>query len=321
MVFVFIYNILLLFIYISTFALVLITYLKNKTPIFLALTTYLAFYILDEVIIYMTEGMQTFEDSYNALFMSFPIVKGLIFLGNAFCSFWLVDLIAGNRFKKSNWIFLAVMACWIFWFPYVSHSALKVWMFYLPTQLMLIYLGGYCCYKNKTAKNLPSINYFYLKWVGIINIIFGIFILLEDTFVIFYVDEYASSTFEIFNRNICEDIFSIIICALILKYTVKDSENETTIFLNENLAPEPYDSVLDFCQEYQLTSREIEIARLLLNHESNQEIADTLNLSVGTIKTHIHNIFIKLDITRRNQIFEIYQDFQKGLKKHTNVIE
>ncbi len=50
-----------------------------------------------------------------------------------------------------------------------------------------------------------------------------------------------------------------------------------------------------------LTDREMEVLHLLCDGLSNQEIATRLFLSVGTVKTHIHNIFNKLDVRDRPQ--------------------
>jgi LuxR family transcriptional regulator, maltose regulon positive regulatory protein len=50
-----------------------------------------------------------------------------------------------------------------------------------------------------------------------------------------------------------------------------------------------------------LSGRELEILRLVCQGLSNQEIANQLVLSVGTVKTHIHNIFGKLGVSSRPQ--------------------
>lgn len=51
----------------------------------------------------------------------------------------------------------------------------------------------------------------------------------------------------------------------------------------------------------ELTERELEIINLMAAGLSNQEIARTLGLKVGTVKVHNHNIFSKLDVTRRTK--------------------
>ena len=51
----------------------------------------------------------------------------------------------------------------------------------------------------------------------------------------------------------------------------------------------------------QLTSRELEVLRLLARGLSNSEIADTLFLSDHTIKAHVAHILTKLDLRDRTQ--------------------
>ena len=48
-----------------------------------------------------------------------------------------------------------------------------------------------------------------------------------------------------------------------------------------------------------LSERELEIVRLVATGRSNQQIADELILAVGTVKTHIHNIYGKLNVASR----------------------
>jgi LuxR family maltose regulon positive regulatory protein len=50
-----------------------------------------------------------------------------------------------------------------------------------------------------------------------------------------------------------------------------------------------------------LTSREVEVLRLLAAGLSNQEIAGRLVLSQGTVKTHTHNLYGKLGVQTRTQ--------------------
>jgi DNA-binding NarL/FixJ family response regulator len=49
----------------------------------------------------------------------------------------------------------------------------------------------------------------------------------------------------------------------------------------------------------QLTSREVEILRLLTEHLTNPEIADRLGLTTKTVRNHVSNIFSKLQVASR----------------------
>jgi LuxR family maltose regulon positive regulatory protein len=50
-----------------------------------------------------------------------------------------------------------------------------------------------------------------------------------------------------------------------------------------------------------LSERELEVLRLIAQGHSNQQIADALIVSVGTVKKHLNNIFGKLGVESRTQ--------------------
>jgi DNA-binding NarL/FixJ family response regulator len=52
----------------------------------------------------------------------------------------------------------------------------------------------------------------------------------------------------------------------------------------------------------ELTSREREIAALVAEGLSNKRIAALLNVTEGTVKIHLHNVFAKLDVSNRTAL-------------------
>src|SRR5215204_5645266 len=50
-----------------------------------------------------------------------------------------------------------------------------------------------------------------------------------------------------------------------------------------------------------ISKREYEVLELISQGMSNQEIAESLFVSTSTVKTHVSNIFSKLDASRRTQ--------------------
>lgn len=53
-----------------------------------------------------------------------------------------------------------------------------------------------------------------------------------------------------------------------------------------------------------LTSKENQVVKLILAHKTNKEIAGELFISDSTVKTHINNIYRKLNTKTRKEIFE-----------------
>ncbi len=68
----------------------------------------------------------------------------------------------------------------------------------------------------------------------------------------------------------------------------------------------------DFCLKYEISRREAEIIRELRSGKSNQEIADTLFITLQTVKDHIHRIFTKTGVSNRVQLINLSG---RGMKK------
>ncbi len=57
-----------------------------------------------------------------------------------------------------------------------------------------------------------------------------------------------------------------------------------------------------------LTNRECEILNLVARGLSNKQIANTLVISVATVKNHLHTIFAKLQVTSRAQAISLLRN-------------
>lgn len=64
-----------------------------------------------------------------------------------------------------------------------------------------------------------------------------------------------------------------------------------------------------FSRDYQLTPREQHILQLLLENKTNVEIGDDLCISIGTAKAHVHNIFAKVEVKKRQQLLDVYEHY------------
>ena len=71
-----------------------------------------------------------------------------------------------------------------------------------------------------------------------------------------------------------------------------------------------------FYRTHGLSKREMEIADLIVAGKSNEEIENELFISIFTVKKHISNIFMKMDIKSRSQLIPMV--FQAALEEHEN---
>lgn len=305
----FIYNIFLIFLFAYTVSLTTYSYIKSKKKIYLILSIYILFFIFDNTIIYMTEFINSFAYSYNKGFMTMPVLKTIIYIVNYTCMFLIVHQLFNNKFKKLHLIMLIVLGIWLIISSFLKTSATAIWLYYLPNQLLTIYIGFYCLYELLTKKELSKIVHHYSKIITILLIIFGFLTLVEDTYVIFNVDKYSNLSIEMDNRNRCEDIYSVIICIVIIKHCLFDSHKKKNNF-EDNIDENELFRL--FSLHYNLTEREQEILVYLLKELPNNEIADELYISIGTVKTHVHNIFVKVNIKKRGEIISVYNDFIKN---------
>jgi LuxR family maltose regulon positive regulatory protein len=70
----------------------------------------------------------------------------------------------------------------------------------------------------------------------------------------------------------------------------------------------------------QLTERELEILSQLADGKINKEIANKLNISVGTVKQHLFHIYTKIEVNNRVEAANAYRDLI-STKLNENLIE
>lgn len=81
---------------------------------------------------------------------------------------------------------------------------------------------------------------------------------------------------------------------------------ETVIVEKEVYVPQPDEFTVNKAelQKLNLSSREYEVLQLMAKGYSNADIAESLFLSLSTIKTHVSSLFLKMDVKNRTQAAE-----------------
>ena len=70
------------------------------------------------------------------------------------------------------------------------------------------------------------------------------------------------------------------------------------------IIPKDWDFLI---KRYRLTKKEREYITLLLKGYKNKEIAERLNVSKNTVRTHIYNIFTKCEVNSKHELLAIFQ--------------
>lgn len=327
-------------------------YQLKKNRFYLYIMILFLLYIVDDVIIYMTEALDFFAQAYNEIFMSSPTVKTVLYIGMAICMIQIQNSVFHKKFSAGNGLAVIFFGLWLMFIPMMPHGVVKVWLFYLPFQVFTVSLSLYGLYfmkKHEAMRHEHTANR-YFHALLIITFCFSIAIAIEDFYVIFFVDDYSSLAVSIYQRNHCEDVLRIVyslawirfflnkfsrerakLCQLageeeeqpveLHRETVHAEEVHTTSVgahpvKAETVPKQPryernYKMIL-YAESLRLTGRESEILKLLLADKNNQEISEALMISIGTVKTHVHNIFQKVDVKRRAELLQCFEEFKPG---------
>ncbi|MBN1669295.1 MAG: hypothetical protein JW862_19535 [Anaerolineales bacterium] len=88
---------------------------------------------------------------------------------------------------------------------------------------------------------------------------------------------------------------------LLLAFQEEKSDSVEVSASSQKSAAGPMSTLAGHLLVEELSEREIEVLELIANGYSNKEIADTLYIALSTVKSHINNIYRKLDVSKRTQ--------------------
>lgn len=278
----------------------------------IALMVTLIAYFVDNNIVFCTEIIPRFAEVYDTNFISNPSVKTVYFLILVGSLLYAFQQLMPAFSMKSLLIMLVCYAAALICTPLIPENDRMVFFYYLPTQLLLliIALTGLIMLRRDRPRSgpgdLPLKKIF--TFLGVMSVV----IFLEDTLVIFLVDHYTGPVPKINNRNFSENILFLGLSLYIIKYTkqiILLRRSEAALCTSEPVQDTDYSPLSAFSQYYSLTERERDILPLLLGGSSQQEISEKLIISLGTVKTHIHNIYRKADVSNRTRLQERYNSF------------
>jgi DNA-binding CsgD family transcriptional regulator len=107
-------------------------------------------------------------------------------------------------------------------------------------------------------------------------------------------------------------LIAAVFAALGIWLGLKLTRNTETIVVREVMVPAPTSFTIDESKRESLgiTPRELEILQLIAAGLSNREIANRVNVSENTVKTHSSRVFDKLGARRRTQAVQLGKELR-----------
>ena len=307
------YNLLLTGIYAVSGVSAYYFYIQKRDPVFVALGGLFCAYIFDNTIVCCTELIPEFASLYDQLFLLTPSVKTIYFLTLISCMFYVVQRALKLQSLKALLIPICIYAAILISAPMIPENNWKVFIYYLPTQMMMVGLAVWGLRRLKKNPDLFQPDHAKsMRKVLLFLLLLAVCILIEDTIVIFFFDVFAAVGLKINNRNVSGNIlflgFAFCLIRMAVKHLTVASQKPSVSQQMSMYTAGKTPSKL-FCMTYGLTDRECEIVQRLLDGRSQQEISDELIIALGTVKTHIHNVYQKTGSANRGQLIELYQSF------------
>lgn len=293
-------------------------YFVSRRRSFLYAALMLLFYFLDLVLIFQYEYLgQNVEYSITQFYtIDHPQLKMLLALGTLE-PMWLILCDFVNE-KRRAWrivpaVVFVVATEIVLWALPVSEF--RQWLFYTLRQGFLIWCIAYAVYRYSTSQSeVERARMRRQEPVLLVTAVLCLCILIEDVAMILVFDssffaQEALLPLYISERNFSENIllltfafFTLRAAADTLRLRFKEppavDAPDTQAYVDELLPA--------FCERYNLTARERVIVEQVLQGKDNQNIASSLQLALGTVKAHVHNILKKTGVSTRQELTQLF---------------
>lgn len=271
-------------------------YLRHRKKEYLFASLLFVFLIIESGIVALSEFSLSFEKLYET--------SDLLYICMYFNYFIIIMIgrtIVGYAYDdpftfKEKLMAVLIPVVVIIVDTFISYEWLDI-VIYSLFYFSIIYL----CYRyylnnrpssKKTLWLLGSI--VVIACIGIIEVV-EYYVSYQET------AEIITSQVTLDYRNLSFDLIKLILSVVAIK-KIFSSFDSTDSKLNID------EQVKLLTEEYELTNRQEEIVKLIVKGHSNKDIAELLFITEGTVKTHIHNIFKKVDISNRNQLLTKIMD-------------
>lgn len=319
----FIYCSILLIIYAGALSFAGCLYLIRRQKELIPVIGLFAVFLLDNLVIFMTEQLPDFAHWYDQSFLASPAIKSVLYLGLGFFTLCAWNALTGRKFSMLQGMILILLGLWLFFIPLMNRGVVEVWLYFFGFQVFGVATSIYGLWKiRQFDRERCAVSLGKVRLLMICGLVLFLLIVAEDTFVIFRVDNYNVDYLDIFSRSISEDILRILFTFYVF-FLFAQQFRHTPLTEQESMRPAPEEVAaeapsnatldykrLKYARGLGFTDREMEVFILMVDDLSYQQISETLHISIGTVKTHVHNIFQKAEVTHRYELLRQFEDFR-----------
>ena len=331
-IFVYIYNIAFLVLYLWVINVSEYAYKTTNNGIFYYVGLLYVTLIIDSTIAFSSDLLKVTNSNYQIDTKAFYLIRILAFIIGGICYVKLMSSMINKKPQILYYIPIFAVSLLNVAFVLNSYSEQNAGVLQRSTQdasILFLCIIYFCNTFKSDSKGKNSKKKYYDRAV-ILTAIFMTLSCLEGILFLF-LNDLNQNSFVILTSymrviGFNEDLFSIILSLLIIWFAKREEEeanknnleilvqqkmNQYQSMLHEKENASEESQVVEFCNYYNMTKRESEILRLVLKGKKNQEIADELYISVGTVKTHIYSIYKKLAVDRRSQLMHVFMEYKE----------
>jgi DNA-binding NarL/FixJ family response regulator len=104
------------------------------------------------------------------------------------------------------------------------------------------------------------------------------------------------------------------------KNPANDSSDDSSIFKPPRISLLSDENWLYIRKQYYMSQRELQVAKLVCQGFNNEEIAGSLKVKQGTIKTHIRNIYRRIRVKNRVEMLLRFVDNTANLPTKPEIV-
>ncbi len=314
------YTIIIMLICVAAGTISLSAYFVSRKRSSLAVVSFFFFYFLDVALIFQDEylGMNTAYQLDGFYSISQPLLKTLFAVG-ILESLWLITCDYLDERRPALIIspaIIFVVASFVV-VTFAPEGPWKQWGFYSLRQAFLIGMLVFVFVQYRRTKSKVEHDRLHRqKKLFLVTAVLTACIIAEDCFMILIwnpvtIPGISLLPLYISERSFSENALMLFYASLALQQaaeTLRLRFKEPPASSNPALQQHVDDLLPAFCSRHLLTAREQVVLALIMQGKDNQNIASELQLAVGTVKAHVHNILKKTNHTSRQ---DLMRDFWK----------